>query len=71
MRRIIGLVASGLGTFLIVTALLIHFVVVGQVLKFPLGLYKILTFQGNNVSYFSSTQWSFRSRDLKRIGRSQ
>src|SRR5262245_3798909 len=53
MRRIIGLVASGLGAFFIVTAVLLHFVVVPQALKFPLGLYKILTYQGSNASYFS------------------
>ncbi len=53
MRRIIGLVATGLGTFFIVAALLIHFVIVGQALKFPLGVYRVLIYQGNNVSYFS------------------
>jgi hypothetical protein len=58
MRRIIGLVAGGLGTFFIVVALLMHFVVVGQALKFPLGLYKILTYQGSGVSYFNPVSLS-------------
>lgn len=54
MRRLSGLILTGLGAFFIVVALLLHFVVVGQALKFPLGVYKILTMTGSNVSYFSS-----------------
>lgn len=51
MRRIIGLVASSLGTFLIVFALLLHFLVSKQVLKFPLGTYRVLTYQAANATY--------------------
>ena len=43
MRRVAGLVLSGLGAFLIVLALLIRFVVVGEVVKFPLNEHSIST----------------------------
>lgn len=53
MRRVAGLVLSALGAFLIVFALLIRFVVVGDVVKFPLNENAISTLVANNASYFS------------------
>ncbi len=53
MRRVVGLVASALGTFLIVLALLTRFYVAGQAVKFPLNEDAITTATASNVSYFS------------------
>jgi len=53
MRRVVGLVLAGLGTFLIVVAIALPTVVVGQVVKFPLNEFETATFTGTNVSYFS------------------
>jgi hypothetical protein len=56
MRRITGLVASGLGAFLIGVALLIHFFVVNVAVKFPLNAYTKTKLEGQNMSYFSNTK---------------
>jgi hypothetical protein len=56
MRRVAGLVASALGTFLIVLALLLHFYVAGQAIKFPLNENTVSTLTASNVSYFSASQ---------------
>jgi hypothetical protein len=53
MRRVVGLVASALGTFLIVLALLTRFYVAGQAIKFPLNENTVTTLTASNVSYFS------------------
>jgi len=53
MRRVIGLVASALGTFLIVLALLLRFYVAVQVIKFPLDESNVSTLTASHVSYFS------------------
>jgi len=53
MRRVVGLVAAGLGTFLLVSGLLLRFYVAGQVVKFPLNEYQVTRLEGNNVTYFS------------------
>ena len=53
MRRVAGLVAAGLGTFLVVLALLIRFVVAGEAVKFPLNENSITTLIATNASYFS------------------
>jgi len=53
MRRVAGLVASALGTFLIVLALLTRFYVPGQAIKFPLNESTIASLSASNVSYFS------------------
>jgi hypothetical protein len=53
MRRVVGLVASALGTFLIVLALLTRFYVAGQAIKFPLNENSVTTLTASNVSYFS------------------
>ncbi len=53
MRRVAGLVASALGTFLIVLALLTRFYVVGQAVKFPENESTIAALSASNVSYFS------------------
>jgi hypothetical protein len=56
MRRVAGLVASALGTFLIVLALLIRFYVADQAIKFPLNENTVSTATATNVSYFSASQ---------------
>ena len=53
MRRVVGLVLSALGTFLIVLALLTKFVVAGEAVKFPLNENTITTLKAQNASYFS------------------
>lgn len=54
MRRVTGLVATALGTFLIVLALVTRFYVVGQAVKFPLNENTITTLTGHGVSYFNT-----------------
>jgi hypothetical protein len=53
MRRVIGLTLAGLGTFLIVLAVLVRTYVGGQVIKFPLNEYLTTTLQGTGITYFS------------------
>ena len=54
MRRVTGLVATALGTFLIVLALVTRFYVVGQAVKFPLDENTVTTLVGHGVSYFNT-----------------
>jgi hypothetical protein len=54
MRRVTGLVAAALGTFLIVLAALTRFYIVGQVVKFPLDENIVTTLTASNVSYFNT-----------------
>lgn len=53
MRRAVGLVAAGLGAFLLVSGLMLRFYVAAQVVKFPLNEYQVTTLSGRNVTYFS------------------
>ena len=53
MRRRVGLVLAGLGTCLIVFAVLMPTWVSSKVLKFPLNEYATATLTAGNVSYFS------------------
>jgi hypothetical protein len=53
MRRVAGLTVSGLGSFLLVSGLLLRFYVAGQVVRFPLNEYQITTLAGKDVTYFS------------------
>jgi Porin PorA len=53
MRRVAGLVLSALGTFLIVLALLIRFVVASEAVKYPLNENTVTTLIAHNASYFS------------------
>jgi Porin PorA len=55
MRRV-GLVLAGLGTCLIVFAVLMPVWVSSKVLKFPLNEYATATLTASNVSYFSPTK---------------
>jgi hypothetical protein len=52
----LGLVLSGLGSFLLVSGVLLRFVVAGHVVRFPLNEYQIVTMAARNVTYFSSPQ---------------
>jgi len=56
MRRVTGLILSGLGAFLIVLALVTRFVIVGEAVKFPLNENSISTLVANNASYFSPSK---------------
>jgi len=47
---------AGAGIFALVLAALFRFFVPGQVVKFPLNEYEIMTLQGSGVSYFSAKQ---------------
>lgn len=55
MRRVIGLIASALGTFLIVLALFVRFYVADQAIKFPLNENEITELSASNVTYFNPT----------------
>lgn len=54
MRRQVGVTLTGLGAFLLVLALLSHFFLPGQLIKFPLDEYTVSRLAGTNVSYFSA-----------------
>jgi hypothetical protein len=54
MRRQVGVTLTGLGAFLLVLALLSHFFLPGQLIKFPLDEYTVSRLTGTNVSYFSA-----------------
>lgn len=54
MRRMVWVVLTGLGVFLIMLAVLSRFFVPAQAVKFPLNEYTTTTLQANNASYFSS-----------------
>jgi len=54
MRRVTGLVAVALGTFLIVLAAITRFYIVDQVVKFPLDENSVTTLTASNVSYFNT-----------------
>jgi hypothetical protein len=56
MRRNVGVVLTGLGTFLIVMAVVLPAWIVGQVVKFPLSEYETATLTGTGMSYFSATK---------------
>ena len=53
MRRVFGVVFTGLGAFLLVLALLFRFYLPGQVIKFPLNEYSVSRLTGTHASYFS------------------
>jgi hypothetical protein len=53
MRRVIGLILTGAGTFLIVCAVLLPTWVSSQVIKFPLNEFETATLAASNASYFS------------------
>lgn len=54
----LGSLLAGLGIFGIVLALLFEFFLPGQVVKFPLNEYEVMTLQGTGVTYFSSAKLS-------------
>jgi hypothetical protein len=53
---VLGLLLSGLGSFLLVSGVLLRFAVAGNVVRFPLNEYQIAVLLARNVSYFSSSQ---------------
>jgi hypothetical protein len=53
MRRVIGLVVTGLGAFLLVFGLLMRYWVPAQVIKYPLNEYSVTTLSGTGITYFS------------------
>jgi hypothetical protein len=56
MRRNAGTVLAGLGTLLIVMAVVLPTYIVGQVVKFPRSEYQTATLAGTGMSYFSATK---------------
>jgi hypothetical protein len=58
MRRNVGVTLTGLGAFLLVLALMSHFFLPGQVIKFPLDEYSVTTLTGTNMTYFSESSVS-------------
>lgn len=56
MGRALGLIATALGAFLIVGALLLRFYVAEQAIKFPLNEYTITTSDATNASYFNTAE---------------
>src|SRR5215469_12136221 len=56
MRRVLGTTITGLGAFFLVLALLLRFVLPGQVIKFRLNEYVKTTLAGQDASYFSQGQ---------------
>jgi Porin PorA len=56
MRRVLGLVLTGLGAFLLALAVLLRFYLPGQVVKFPLNEYRVITLTGHDVTYFNAKQ---------------
>jgi len=54
MRRGTGLVATALGAFLIVLALMTRFYIAGQAIKFPLDEHTITVMTASGVSYFNA-----------------
>jgi hypothetical protein len=53
MRRVVGLLVTALGSFLVAFALLLRLWVPGQVIKFPLNEYAVTTLTGSDFTYFS------------------
>jgi hypothetical protein len=62
MRRVLGLVLTGLGAFFLALALLLRFYLPGQVIKFPLNEYLVTTLTGHNVTYFNAKQLKVLTR---------
>jgi hypothetical protein len=61
MRRVIGLSLVGLGTFLIVIAVVLPAFIVSQVVKFPLNEYETATLVAHNAAYFDASTLTERS----------
>jgi len=55
MRRALGLLAAGLGSFLLVSALVLRFYVADQAIKSPLNQYQVSTYVAPDVTYFNPT----------------
>jgi hypothetical protein len=53
MRRVMGLVVTALGTFLVVLAIVFRLYVAGQAVKFPLDENTVTTMTASHVHYFS------------------
>jgi Porin PorA len=61
MRRVVGLSLAGLGTFLIVIAVVLPTFIVSQVIKFPLNEYETATLDATGASYFNGGTGTERS----------
>jgi cytoskeletal protein RodZ len=61
MRRVVGLSLAGLGTFLIVIAVVLPTLIVSQVIKFPLNEYETATLDATGASYFNAGTGTERS----------
>lgn len=56
MRRALGTALTGLGAFFLVLAVLLRFVLPGQIIKWSLNEYQVTTLTGHGISYFSQSQ---------------
>jgi Porin PorA len=61
MRQVVGLGLAGLGTFLIVIAVVLPTFIVSQVIKFPLNEYETATLDATGASYFNGGTGTERS----------
>jgi Porin PorA len=53
---VIGLIASGVGAFLLVSGFMLRFFVAGHTVKFPLNEYQVATLTAPDVTYFNSAE---------------
>jgi hypothetical protein len=53
LRRVLGLLGTGAGAFLVALALLLRFWVPDQIFKAPLNEYAVTTYTGHDITYFS------------------
>ncbi|HMG65644.1 MAG TPA: DUF3068 domain-containing protein, partial [Streptosporangiaceae bacterium] len=53
---VIGLIASGVGAFLLVSGFMLRFFVAGIAVKFPLNEYQVATLTAPDVTYFNSAE---------------
>jgi hypothetical protein len=53
---VIGLIASGIGAFLLVSGFMLRFFVAGIAVKFPLNEYQVATLTAPDVTYFNSAE---------------
>jgi hypothetical protein len=66
---VIGLIASGVGAFLLVSGFMLRFFVAGIAVKFPLNEYQVATLTAPDVTYFNSAEAKELSHVTMRVTR--
>jgi hypothetical protein len=66
---VIGLIASGVGAFLLVSGFMLRFFVAGIAVKFPLNEYQVATLTAPDVTYFNSAETKELSGVTMRVTR--